>query len=53
MSDRNHGVVLFLAAIFFGIGVFPGPGFGEEPYPTKPITMVIDYAAGGMIDNVT
>jgi tripartite-type tricarboxylate transporter receptor subunit TctC len=53
MSLRNHLGVLFLAAAFFGIGLLPGQGFGGETYPTKPITVVIDMGAGGMVDNMT
>src|ERR1700743_3083229 len=36
----------------FLIAVFPAlaPAFGQEAYPTRPITLVVPYAAGGGSD---
>ena len=44
---------LSLIGISLGMGLFPYPGYSQETYPTRPITMVIRSGTGGMADTMT
>lgn len=48
----NHlrKVTLFLSLAFIALLTVGGPCFGAEPYPTKPIQVIVPYAAGGSSD---
>ena len=41
---------LVKAAIALGLGALAGPTMAQEAYPTKPITMLVGYGAGGQTD---
>src|SRR5260370_34660358 len=48
----REGSMKKLISIAFG-GLLVGVGFaGAEPYPTRPITIVVPAAAGGSLDTV-
>jgi tripartite-type tricarboxylate transporter receptor subunit TctC len=44
---RKKGMVLFVCA-FFAL-LLPNLSFGQE-YPTKPVTMIVPFPAGGVLD---
>jgi tripartite-type tricarboxylate transporter receptor subunit TctC len=54
MFNINKGpLVLFLLGISLVMGLVPNNSLSQEPYPTRPITMVIRSGAGGMADTMT
>lgn len=42
---------LISIALAATISVFPAAGWSQEPYPSKPIRLVVPFAAGGGVDN--
>ncbi|WP_333830759.1 tripartite tricarboxylate transporter substrate binding protein [Pararhodobacter sp.] len=50
---RRMMTAALAATVAFAVGALaPGAGWTEEDYPTRPITMLIGYAAGGQTDLV-
>ena len=43
-------VTLFAALSMIALMIAGGPCFGAEPYPAKPIQVIVPYAAGGSSD---
>ncbi len=39
-----------LCAILFAFAALAGPVFGQEPYPSRPITIVVPFPPGGIAD---
>ncbi len=44
---------MFPVAIFSLLFVFVSNGGTQEPYPTRPVTMVCNFGTGAMMDIVT
>lgn len=49
--NRRH-LTATLAALLLGTTGLTGPALAQEDYPTKPITMLVGYNAGGQTDLV-
>lgn len=56
-SLRSHqpcpfggGIRAWLALCFIGIAAFATPASAQDTYPSRPVTMIVPYAAGGSID---
>ena len=47
---RMRNVSLFLTLMMAAMLAFSGPGFSAEKYPTKPIQVIVPFAAGGSSD---
>ena len=47
MSTRRH---ILGAAFALGLGALAGPALAQGAYPSKPITMLVGYGAGGQTD---
>ena len=47
---KMRKVTLFLALAMIAVLTVGGPCFGAENYPTKPIQLIVPYAAGGSSD---
>ena len=45
--ERMRAIGVALAAVMGSIG-----GAGAEAYPSRPITIVVPYAAGGLFDSI-
>ena len=54
MSKPGRGKMVFWSLAILGIvsfiNGFPGFAFSQEKYPTKPITLIVGYPAGGSVD---
>lgn len=52
MPSRSKVVfwVLAIVGIVSFLSGLPGPAFSQEKYPTKPITLIVGYPAGGSVD---
>jgi tripartite-type tricarboxylate transporter receptor subunit TctC len=42
----------FLTALFAILGLLSAPAFAEEAYPSRPVRMIVSFAAGGPTDIV-
>jgi tripartite-type tricarboxylate transporter receptor subunit TctC len=47
---KMHKITLFPALVMMAMLTVCGPSFGAENYPTKPIQVIMPYAAGGSSD---
>ena len=47
---RSRRALLALAA---GLAALPGAHAQATDFPTKPITIIVPYPAGGIVDSVT
>jgi tripartite-type tricarboxylate transporter receptor subunit TctC len=46
-----HCLRIFAALLFAGV-FMPGPTSAQNAYPTRPITLIVPYGAGGAVDAV-
>lgn len=47
MKTRRH---ILKAALALGVATLAAPSWAQDAYPTKPITMLVGYGAGGQTD---
>src|SRR5262245_14178264 len=52
-SERRHGIAAFAAASLCVLAIATGldtPARAEDPYPSKPVRLVLPQPAGGRVD---
>src|SRR4249919_2615056 len=45
-------ILSWVTALALLAGAAPAPASGQQPYPSRPITLIVPYAAGGSVDVV-
>ena len=40
------------ALLALGMALAGSPGFAADPYPTKPVTLMVPYPPGGLSDSI-
>ncbi len=49
-ASRREGRRALLALSFFAAAALTTPAFAQDTYPSRPVTIVVPYSAGGSID---
>lgn len=49
---KNLLLIVLLVALVGNIGLVPGKGWADEPYPTRPIQVIVPFPPGGVADLV-
>lgn len=52
MKRRLATLVALASAGVVSLGILPSSASAADPYPDKPIRMIVPYAAGGGVDNI-
>ena len=44
-------IIVLAVGVLAGLAPAGGPAWAEDPYPTRPVSMVVAFPPGGLADN--